>query len=45
MTRSHRAFHRALWPALALAVALGFGLALLWRPPPDEPPAAMEQVP
>lgn len=32
MKRPHRAAHRALWPALALLVALGFTLALAWRP-------------
>jgi hypothetical protein len=34
MNRSHRTAHRALWPVLALTVALGFALALDWRPPP-----------
>lgn len=38
MTRGHRAFHRLLWPVLALFVALGFTMALALRPPP-EPPA------
>ena len=38
MTRGHRTFHRMLWPALAIVVALGFTLALVKRPPP-EPPA------
>ena len=40
MTRHHRLVHAALWPALALVVALGFGLALYLRPPPptDAPP-------
>jgi len=38
MTRGHRAFHRLLWPVLALIVALGFTMALVKRPPP-EPPA------
>jgi hypothetical protein len=33
MTRSQRRVHRALWPILALAVALGFALALTLRPP------------
>jgi hypothetical protein len=28
-----------LWPALIVAVALGFTLALALRPPPEEPPA------
>jgi hypothetical protein len=28
---------------LALAVALGFALALELRPPPDDPPAAEQQ--
>lgn len=32
MTRSHRRIHRALWPLLALAVALGFAAALYLRP-------------
>ncbi len=35
MTRGHRAFHRMLWPALALIVALGFTMALVLRPPPE----------
>jgi len=34
MRRSHRAIHRAVWPALAVLVALGVALALLLRPPP-----------
>ena len=37
MTRGHRTFHRMLWPALALIVALGFTMALVLRPPPEEP--------
>ena len=41
MTRGHRTFHRMLWPALALAVAFGFTMALVHRPPP-EPPARTE---
>jgi hypothetical protein len=47
MTRSHRSAHRALWPMLALAVALGFTMALWLRPPPDPPapPAAAEVRP
>lgn len=39
MTRSHRALHRLLWPMLALAVGLGFVMALALRPA-EEPPAA-----
>jgi hypothetical protein len=35
MRRSQRSVHRALWPILALAVALGLTLALALRPPPD----------
>ena len=35
MTRGHRTFHRMLWPALALIVALGFTMALVLRPPPE----------
>ena len=46
MTRSHRFAHRALWPVLGLAVAIGFSLALYLRPPPQDaapaPPAAEE---
>ena len=43
MTRSQRSVHRALWPALALVVALGLALALTLRPPPDvEAPQATE---
>jgi hypothetical protein len=45
MKRSHRVVHRALWPFLALAVALGFAFALGLRPPPDEPPATEAQRP
>ena len=41
MRRAHRRFHRALWPVVALAVALGFTMALLLRPPP-EPSQASE---
>lgn len=33
MRRPHRAAHRMLWPVLALAVLVGFTLALAWRPP------------
>ena len=41
MTRGHRTFHRMLWPALAVIVALGFTMALVLRPPPEQPaPAA-----
>jgi hypothetical protein len=44
MTRGHRNFHRMLWPVLALIVALGFTMALVMRPPPEQPgaPAAGE---
>jgi hypothetical protein len=35
MRRSHRLVHRALWPVLALTVALGLAMALALRPPPD----------
>jgi hypothetical protein len=47
MRRSHRSAHRALWPVLALAVALGFTMALWLRPPPDPPapPVAAEVRP
>jgi hypothetical protein len=47
MRRSHRSAHRALWPVLALAVALGFTMALWLRPPPDLPalPSAAEVRP
>jgi hypothetical protein len=44
MTRSHRTVHRLLWPVLALAIGLGFVMALYLRPPPEipAPPAAEE---
>ncbi len=47
MTRSHRSIHRVLWPVLALAVGLGFAMALLLRPPPppEVPPAVGESRP
>jgi hypothetical protein len=43
MTRGHRAFHRMLWPALAVIVTLGFTMALALRPPPE--PAAQTEPP
>jgi hypothetical protein len=47
MRRAHRAVHRALWPILAFAIALGFVMALVFRPPPDAeaPPPAKELMP
>ncbi len=42
MRRSHRLVHRAVWPVLALMVALGLGAALWLRPPPPGAPAAAE---
>src|SRR5215470_4275552 len=45
MTRSHRSAHRALWPILALAVALGVAAALTLRPPPNvEAPQVTEGI-
>jgi hypothetical protein len=45
MRRAHRAFHRTIWPILAVAVALGFVLALALRAPEQPPgaPPAQEQ--
>jgi hypothetical protein len=43
MRRSHRSAHRALWPVLALLVALGFAMALALRPPPDAAAPAAEE--
>jgi hypothetical protein len=34
MRRAHRTFHRMLWPALFLAVAVAFTLSLYLRAPP-----------
>ena len=34
MTRSHRAWHRRIWIALAIIVGAGFVLALVLRPAP-----------
>ncbi len=45
MTRSHRSAHRLLWIALAIAVALGFTMALVLRPPPDPPRTVAELQP
>ena len=42
MTRAHRLAHRILWPALALAVAALFVVALANRPPPQPAAAAQE---
>jgi hypothetical protein len=45
MRRSHRSVHRALWPVLALAVGLGFVIALALRaPPPAEAPPAQPRA-
>ena len=44
MRRAHRSFHRLLWPVLALAVALGFGMALALRPLPDTPAATAQEL-
>jgi hypothetical protein len=35
MRRAHRSVHRAIWPVLALAIAMGFVMGLTLRPPPD----------
>ena len=47
MRRAHRSVHRALWPILPVAIALGFVMALVLRPPPDAeaPPPAKELMP
>ena len=34
MTRTHRAWHRVIWIALAVIVGAGFVLALTLRPAP-----------
>jgi hypothetical protein len=34
MRRAHRTAHRALWPLLAVAIALGIIMALVLRPAP-----------
>jgi len=34
MTRTHRAWHRVIWIALAIVVGTGFVLALALRPAP-----------
>jgi nitrate reductase NapE component len=44
MRRAHRSFHRVLWPVLALAVALGFIMALVLRPPPGTPAATAQEL-
>lgn len=33
MTRKHRSIHRVLWLILALAIGVGFAMALYLRPP------------
>jgi hypothetical protein len=37
--------HRALWPALAVAVGLGLTLALILRPPPPAAPQVAADQP
>jgi hypothetical protein len=44
MRCAHRSFHRVVWPVLALAVALGFTMALVLRPPPDTAAATAQQL-
>ena len=45
MRRAHRSVHRALWPLLAMAVALGLAMALVLRPPPEPgAPQLMQDV-
>lgn len=41
MTRGHRAAHRLIWPLLALVVAALFVHAIVTRPPPEPPQAAI----
>jgi hypothetical protein len=43
MTRGHRIVHRMLWPALAVIIALGVAMALVWRPPPEQPEPPLVQ--
>ena len=43
MTRGHRIVHRMLWPVLAAIVAFGVIMALLLRPPPEQPEAPPTQ--
>ena len=45
MTRGHRAFHRIVWPVLALIVAFGLTMALVLRPPPDQGGAQTTEEP
>jgi len=40
MTRTHRRFHRLIWPVLAVVVVFGLAMALILRPPPDPPASA-----
>ncbi len=44
MRRAHRLAHRRLWYVLAIAVAAGFGAALLLRPPIPIEAAGAAQV-
>ncbi len=45
MTRTLRKLHRMLWPLLAAAIGIAFGLALAWKKPahaaPLSPPSAV----
>jgi hypothetical protein len=45
MRRAHRSVHRALWPALALLVMFGVGMALWLRPPPKVESVISDQKP
>jgi hypothetical protein len=45
MTRTHRAVHRLIWPALAALVGFAFVMALVLRAPPatDTPTTAAQE--
>jgi hypothetical protein len=44
MRKAHRKAHRRIWPLLALLVGAGLALALVLRPPLDQPVIAQEMT-